>query len=502
MEPDADAIQMIRQLSLVFQKIELPCSELRQAHAFSNYIKTEEEVRKTDQRLSESDYRRFKRMAGLLFGKTFDKLNAEIDSFDLFPKHGPGQTAEKKLGNEKFFQPTWPQRLERVFPYLDYALPSPRYYKYLDRVSFLHPGAEQPVRVISVPKTLKTPRIIAIEPVAMQYMQQALLSRFMDELPRETHGMIGFKDQEVNNFLAREASIGGHMVTIDLADASDRVSNQLVRTMVSAWPSLSEGLDACRSRKADVPGYGVKRLAKFASMGSAVCFPVEAMVFLTCVFLGIEKSRGRHLTAEDIKSYAGCVRVFGDDIIAPHTGAAFVIAELEHFGAQVNRRKTFMNGKFRESCGKEYFDGNDVSITRVRQLLPTSRKDVQELVSHAETRNLFYKQGCWRTARFLDEVLEKHLGHFPLVGDTSPLLGRQSFLSWERSHRLHPNLQYPVVKGWRTVSRLPVNRLDDVFALQKFFLKQSDQPSEDKRHLERSGRPSAVDIKLGWGSQG
>jgi hypothetical protein len=499
--PDPDAIQMIRQLSLVFQKVELDCSDTRVKLAYSRYLTNESEVRATDQRLNESDYRRFRRMAGLLFGNTFGKLNAEIDSFDLFPKHGPGATADRLSGNRKFMLQTWPARLERVFPYLDYALPNARYHEYQDRVVFLTPREEIPVRVITVPKTLKTPRIIAIEPTAMQYAQQAISRSFYRELPRETYGMIGFFDQEVNNLMAEVASRTGEYATIDMSDASDLVSNQLVREMVTAWPSLAEGLDATRSRKADVPGCGVIRLAKFASMGSALCFPVEAMVFLTCVFLGIERSSGVHLTASRIRKLAGDVRVFGDDIIVPSDHAVSVIAELEHFGARVNRRKTFLNGKFRESCGKEYFDGHDVSTTRVRRLLPTSLKDAQGIISTVATRNLLYKQGMWKATAFLDEYLGDLLRYFPLVGVDSPLLGRESFLSWERSHRLHPRYHYPVVKGWRQVSRLPVNRLDDVFALQKFFLKQSDQPSEDKRHLERSGRPLAVDIKLGYGPE-
>lgn len=500
-EPDADAIQMIRQLSLAFQKVELQCSDERIKNAFARYIRNEEEVRATDHRLDESDYRRFRRMASLLFGKTLNNLSAEIDSFGLFPKHGPGATADRLLGNEKFVHRTWPERLEMVFPFLEYAIPNVRYNEYLNHVEFLPPRDEIPVRVITVPKTLKTPRIIAIEPTAMQYAQQAVSQFLYRELPSETHGMIGFFDQERNNSMAEVASRTGEYATIDLSDASDLVSNQLVREMVAPWPSVLEALDATRSRKADVPGHGVIRLSKFASMGSALCFPVEAMVFLTCVFLGIEESSGTRLTARSIKYLAGDVRVFGDDIIVPSDHAVSVIAELEHFGARVNRRKTFLNGKFRESCGKEYFDGHDVSTTRVRRLLPTSLKDASGVVSTVATRNLLYKQGMWRAAGHLDDYLGDLLRYFPVVGDNSPLLGRNSFLKRERSHRLHPNLHYPVVKGWRSVSRLPVNRLDDVFALQKFFLKQSDQPSEDKKHLERSGRPHAVDIKLGWGPE-
>jgi len=503
-DPSIDAIQMIRQLSLAFQKVEIECSEQRIAKAFLSYIECEKEVRDNDKTWSGEDLTRFKRMSAILFGNVFNSLNMEIDNFNLFPKHGPGATAERVYGNTKYTQTEWPDRLERVFPFLEYALPNVRYYKYLDQVTFLEPGQERPVRVISVPKTLKTPRIIAVEPVAMQYMQQALSARLYALLPEATWGMIGFTDQEVNNSLARLGSIEGSLATLDLSEASDRVSNQLVRNMVQSWPSLFNGLDATRSRRADIPGHGVRRVAKYASMGSALCFPVEAMVFLTCVFLGIQKELKRPLTARDIKTFAGRVRVYGDDIIVPTHCTASVIAELELFGAKVNRHKSFWNGKFRESCGKEYFDGHDVSITRVRRMLPTSQKDVQECVSTVSTRNLLYKQGMWATVRYLDSFLEETLGHFPVVGDTSPMLGRISFLPNRHiggfvGHRLHPSLHHPMVKGYRVISRIPKNPLDDIFALQKYFLKDADLPSVDEKHLERSGRPQAVDIKLGWG---
>jgi len=292
------------------------------------------------------------------------------------------------------------------------------------------------------------------------------------------------------------ASIDGSLATLDLSEASDRVSNQHVRAMLRSHPHIAGAVDACRSRKADVPGYGVKRLAKFASMGSALCFPFEAMVFLTVVMLGIQNALNRPLTLKDIKSLKGQVRIYGDDIIVPVEYVNHVIDSLGTFGFLVNSDKSFWTGKFRESCGKEYYDGHDVTIVRCRQLLPSSRGHVQEIEATVAMRNLFYKRGFWPTCRFLDSLIEEFIP-FPAVAETSPGLGKLSALGYE-THRTHPDYQSPLVKAAVSYHKLPNDNLEGDGALLKFFLKRSELPFADRKHLERAGRPVAVGIKHRW----
>jgi len=209
--------------------------------------------------------------------------------------------------------------------------------------------------------------------------------------------MLDTRDQTPNQRLAREGSLTGALATLDLSEASDRVSNQLVRTMLEDYPHLHWAVDASRSRKADVPGHGVIRLAKFASMGSALCFPFEAMVFLTLIFLGIERESSTLLTRRKLERYVGKVRVYGDDIICPVDSVDSVVSVLTLFGAKVNTGKSFWTGRFRESCGKEYYAGEDISIVRVRREFPTSPKDAARVMSIISLRNQFYKTGLWAT---------------------------------------------------------------------------------------------------------
>jgi hypothetical protein len=500
-DPDIDAILAVRQLTLLFSKVLLPCSDAREKAAMDGYIQCEQEVKEHDQVLSPSDHDDFARMSKLLFSQLFVEMSRKVHYFELVPKHGPGATADKLRGNAKYLQRTWPTRLERFFPCGEFLFPNARYYnEHYDEIHFLEPGAEIPVRVISVPKTQKTPRIIAIEPTAMQYAQQAVLEGFIESIEKDSflNRMLGFADQVPNQDMARLGSLSGDLATLDLSEASDRVSNQLVRTLMSGFPELHGAVDACRSRKADVPGHGVQRLAKFASMGSALTFPIEAMVFLTCVFLGIERSLNTQFTSKSaLKRHASGVRIYGDDIIVPVDCVYDVIDQLERFGARVGSDKSFWIGKFRESCGKEYYDGFDVSIVKVRREFPTSRRHVPEIISLVSLRNQLYKAGYWETVKMLDSKLEKILKYFPWVEESSSVLGRYSFLGFDQEKECE-YLHHPLVKGWVVSSDLPSDSLDGSGALLKYFLKRGDEPSADERHLERAGRPRAVRIKPRW----
>jgi hypothetical protein len=495
-DPDPNCIRAVRQLTLLFSKVEMECSNERTKSAIRAFVQCEQDVRNSDKNRPLDDLRDFTRVGRLLFGQLFTDMDLEVHDGVVRPKHGPGATADALKGNQKWNQKEWTQRLEKIFPALEFLFPSYQNWKEVHRLDILEPGRERPVKVTPVPKTMKTPRIIAVEPTCMQYAQQAIFESFVRCLDRNpVRALLGIDDQSPNNEMARLGSITGSLATLDLSEASDRVSNQLVRALLSDHPWLFQAVDASRSRRASVPDHGVIRLAKFSSMGSATCFPFEACVFLTLVFLGIQRRLGRPLSRKEIFAYAGQVRVFGDDIIVPTDMASSVECCLEAFGLKVNLSKSFVTGKFRESCGKEYYDGHDVSIVKVRRALPTRRTDVQELVSAIALRNLFYGSLMWSTARHLEGIIGRFL-KLPRVLPTSPSLGYHSYLGYD-VHRQCPSLHTPLVRGYRVVPTIPRSRLEGTGALLKFFLKRSDQPLQEG-HLERTGRPTSADIRRGW----
>lgn len=572
-KPSIDSILAVRQLTLVFGKIERPCSPARTALAMRKFVELEAEMKEFDSRSLEEIFPLFRKASTLLWADIFSDVEntllethslvhdwtrpdvkdkpghdeRDVDPMDvilgiphagrlvtksvskqkgrllverefvdtrkprfLVPRHGPGATADRLRGNAKYTIGQWPLRLESVFPYGDYALPSWRFYDQLDRVHFLDPGTELPVKVISVPKTPKTPRIIAIEPTAMQYAQQSLFTEFIhcienpDKL-NQSFGLkecdlgrffIGFTDQEPNRLLAAKGSLDGSLATLDLSEASDRVLNEHVLLLFERFPRLSEAIQSCRSRKARVLGYGDITLSKFASMGSALTFPVEAMLFTTIVFAAIAKELNAPMDRALIMSMHGKVRVYGDDIVVPVEYVQRVMQFLEAFGLRVNQAKSFWNGKFRESCGGDFYDGEWVTPVRLRHDLPQSRADVDGVEGLVAFRNLLYEGGFWRTAKSIDErLMVLFRGHFPIVESTSDALGRHSVFR-ASGEWFDPKSCHPQVKAWVAEYKTPKSLTTGEGALLKFFLKRGILPSADRNHLLRQGRPKLARIVL------
>ena len=499
--PSIECIYAVRQLSLVFSKILLPCTPARERAAMVDYVQCDKEVGDVESCLPDSDVSEFGRMARLLFGDVFTHVDRKIYNGEILPKHGPGAVADKLTSNGKYSTRYWTDRLEEVFHVGDFLFPNLRFVSeesYGD-IPFLEPGAELPARVISVPKTQKTPRIIAIEPSTVQYVQQGLLEVINEKIHSTfLNGLIGTKSQVPNQNLAMEGSRNRDLATLDLSEASDRVSSKLVREMLRKHTLCQRAVFACRSERASVPGQGVISLNKFASMGSALCFPFEAMVFLAIIFLGIEKELGHQFTKKsEFSDFIGRVRVYGDDIVIPVDYVHTVVDLLEHFGAKVGRPKSFWNGSFRESCGKEYYDGHDVSIVKVRRLFPSHRQQVAEVVSLVELRNQMYQFGNWGLTSWLDGKVREVLHYFPNTLPTSSALGRHSFLGYV-SEKEDEHLHRPLVKAHVVSSNSPRDPLEGSGALLKFFLKRGVEPTFDERHLERAGRPRTVYIKTRW----
>lgn len=499
-----DFILAIRQITGLLGKVELDCSPTRVRSAYDKFLQNESHVREYDSKVTISMMAEARATFHLLFGRVMTSWQNKVLNQEILPKHGPGAVANRLRGNAKWQPRSWPSRLEEVFPLGRYGYSS--YSLYLRDVEdgvLDEPGTEMPSRLIDVPKTLSSPRLIAIEPSWMQYIQQGMMAAYEDALKSDplAYSMVSYASQVPNQELARHGSIGGNspdaFATLDLSDASDLVSNQLVRGLLRDWPHLLEAVDACRTRSVDVLGK-THRLAKFASMGSALTFPIESLVFATLTWVGIRRSDRNHSLRTRIKS--GVVRAYGDDIVVPVRHAQSVAATLEAFGLKVNSRKSFWEGYFRESCGKEYYRGYDVTIVRIRQVLPDLRhlktSEGKLWASLVAFRNLAYWRGLWNTVRLLDSWIEDVIP-FPAVGPDSPALGRQSVLGYQ-TERLDSDLQIPLVKAFRVKSEIPSSPLDDVGALMKFFSSSSDLPNPDEKHLLRAGRPLSLRIKRGW----
>ena len=508
--PNVEAIRSIRQLTLMFKKIELDCGMERTQAAYDSFVRSNTQVKIWEDGIEPEFVLEFQRVANVVFSEAMSRVNTRVRNFDLAPAHGPGATAEKLMANAKYTFPSWTDRLEAVAPYWRYA----SFWGYTSeaygRIDMRAPERELPVRVVDVPKTAETPRIIAIEPTCMQFMQQGVARAIRDEVDHSyLVNLIGTEFQEPNQLLALAGSLDGNLATLDLSEASDRVSNLLVKALFDAYPDLNDLVQASRSTRADVPMHGVLPVHRFASMGSALCFPVETMVFLTVVLLGIQEAWNiRFSRPEQIEALVGWVRIYGDDIVVPVDVVPSVIKYLSLFGLKVNDHKSFWSGKFRESCGKEYYDGEDVTMCRVRRVFPESRKDVSELISAVELRNHLYKRGWWRAARTMDDLIERIIP-FPAVAETSSALGRFSFLGHDQQ-RICSKLFRPQVRAATVKLRLRSSPIDGEAALMKclgyrrevswegFSPLAYDIPYLDADHLQFAGRPDASSINIRW----
>jgi len=459
---------------------------------------------------------RLKKVVTVLFGGPLSEVDGMIYhlSPDLVPAHGPGSTADRLYGNQKWDLRVWTDRLERVFPHREFLLPNLRFATEDEPigsnqdpwpaypVTLLPHADEVPAELIFVPKTQKNPRIIVREPTYNQYVQQAIARPTVQLLEKGyLHGacnpgswFIGFEEQWPNQALACIGSEDGSLSTLDLSEASDRVPNWLVEDLFGDWPHFLEGIEACRSERVRLPDGSVIPVIKYASMGSALTFPIEAMVFTATVVEAVLRARSLPPTLRSLRTLRDQIRVYGDDIICPTDTTETVIESLETLGFRVNRSKSFWTGGFRESCGKEFWHGADVSIVRVRKSFPSSLLDAEELVSAVETRNQFYKAGMRRTAALYDEDLERLMpGRYPIVQETSPLLGRvDDFCSYESSGR--DEYGEPVAKGYVVHPKIPANAVEDeVSVLLKCLIGKSEDSPEN--HLTHSGRPRRVAIK-------
>ncbi len=496
-----DAVLAIRQLTGVFGKMFLPASAVRERNAKLAYLEVDDELEQTERNLASEPAMvlALRRIFAVVFGGILDQCDSDIAYGQVVPKHGPGGTADRLFGNKKF-EMHWTDRLEEFFKSDEFLIPNHRYLDVLGNVEFKPRNKELPVRVTAVPKTQKTPRLIAMEPTCMQYAQQAISSLLTKRIEDDNvlQRIVRFSDQEPNQVLARRGSLDGTLATLDLSEASDRVSNLLVKELFKPWPYLHGSIQACRSEKSEVAfdksSVITRDLVKFASMGSALTFPVEAMVFTTVIFYGIEQTLGRRLRRRDIDSFCGRVAVYGDDIIVPIHYVSGVTHALESFGFKVNSNKSFWTGMFRESCGKDYFNGVDVSYVKFRKGYPSDTRDVLEVVSLVSFFNQVKHNHYTHTTNWLRKELVKLLGFFPKVSRDSEILGEWDDIEHDIS-RLCAKTHRPLTKGWLIRVHIPQNPLDGERALLKFFLKQGDKPLS-REHLVRSGRSSGVSIIL------
>ncbi len=376
-DPCIHSISMIRQISRFHKKIFEVCDSDRVEAAIERFVQIDSELpSRRDIKSILDPYA--SHVAQVIFGR----IMGEALSSPFEGAHGPGAVAERLGSVSRWDFSTVSYRAQ--------SLVGPENFRPNWESLLVNPprDGEIPARLVAVPKTAEKPRLISIEPSYNQFVQQSLQRKLKWLFEREAL-VCSYVDQSRNRSLAKEGSISGQLATLDLSDASDRVAWPLVQELFGFNPAFIRYLALSRSPFVQLPDGKLVLLTKFASMGSALTFPVEAMVFTTLVITAICRAEG-DFSRSRIKTLARDRRrlsIYGDDIIVPVEYPALVIRDLEAVGLKVNKSKSFLSGKFRESCGFDGYDGQEVTPVYLRRRFPKNKIETEEMISSISFRN-------------------------------------------------------------------------------------------------------------------
>jgi hypothetical protein len=357
----------------------------------------------------------------------FQDVSPEFDT-DLFvPRPGPGATNTSRRKDVRYRPHVLYDQLNDVFPYEDWFYSHPwdvvtgsMSFKALKRESA--PSS----RFKFVPKTFGKPRGICIEELETQFLQQSIKGAMYHVLQHHplTKGFVNFDDQDVNAKLALTSSADGRYATLDMHAASDRVSRKLVRYLFHDCPDMLDALMATSTREINLGDCAIDfpqmlPSEKFAPMGSAVCFPIMALVHFCLIRAILSLSSVPHHLARE-------VYVYGDDIIVRTEAVQAVYDYLPLFGMIFNTEKSYSRSQFRESCGMHAYKGVEITPAYFKYV-PELNSPRDVVLSLFSLENQLFKAGFQGTARLLRSAIEKvrcMKGYrIPTVSPQSPILG-------------------------------------------------------------------------------
>lgn len=457
-------VKAFRQVGQLFYKAASDPTPEQVVRAEERYVNVEQEIRAWDSlgptRFQSGVFATARALVHRVLGDySHDRFVHHV------PRHGPGAVSERLRGNEKYGRHC-DARLAVAFPPSRFSVTR----------GFVGSGAApldfsvKASRLCLVPKDSRGPRMICAEPVMHQWHQQYLLRCLEEVIPRGTNGRVQFSDQEKNGTLALQASSDLSLATLDMSDASDRIPASLVAYLLP--PSWWAVISACRTQATVLPSGRLLHLAKFASMGSAVCFPIEALVFWSLIVAMTGASRASEQTTY----------VFGDDIILPKPAARHVIDLMHRLTTlRFGREKCFIDGRFRESCGVDAYAGEVVTPLRYKCQI-SSRLGRYDLIRFGNEAHRF---GYWRTAHLIASSVPSQVLTY---GWDSGIIGHLSFVplvphgaKWSAEHqafRLRGECEIPVIR---------VSRFKDASSRLLKALVRREAPSDSAWPLPSGG---------------
>jgi len=495
--PCVASIKTLRQLLYLFYKLKLPWSSDQEQDVLDKFERTEEEVRLMNTKLGDVSslishsldrvcsplgVRQTKiiRRARTLLSRVL----ASLDLVNIVPKHGPGAVSTKEQLWGKYFWSDIPDRISAMYPIDEYFFVSQTHV--VDRIQELTSlgDADHPARVILVPKDSRGPRLISAEPLVNQWIQQGIKDVLVPHIERHplTRCRINFEDQGPNRRGALIGSIDGKYATLDLNEASDRISLGLVRLLFPQ--NVVNVLEAVRSLSTQLPNGRILNLDKHAPMGSALCFPILAL----SVWAILNAAAGSDTDTRER------ILVYGDDVIVPRAFAPDAIEQLSWFGLKLNLDKSCTEGFFRESCGMDAYLGVDVTPVRFRTgpSLSTSPDHYCSWISYA---NSFYDKRWYCTYDCIVSLLKPY-GPIPTrdMGLTScPSLADTTVGRYSGRTRVNPHLQ-KVEYYVREVTNRPIRKTIDGWKMLLRYFTEKRPPSP----IDKTTGGLALQMQRSW----
>lgn len=453
--PCIKTITVVRQLCFWCKKVEKGFTDESLQRAVSDFVSTDEAL-PADRFVCD---RRLLVLARRVITKVFRNFPGLSG---MSPRHGPGAVAwgkkhpKQRLGIcyedlEKVFRPIpWFRSLRDASENPQGILRRPKCKFGVSKLAF-------------VEKDSSGPRLIGLEPPEYMWVQQALKACLYNHIERHpfTKGRVNFSDQSVNRKLALDWQ---RYDTLDMSSASDRNSLLLVRTLFAKTKVLRY-LEASRTPGIVLPSGELLVYKKFAPMGSAVCFPIEAIVFYALAVASLV-IQGYPLLLALKNTF-----VYGDDLIVPHGYFEGLSRHFESVGLKFSDAKCCLSGKFRESCGLDAFDGIDVTPLRLRR--PHMNRGPIDLISLVEHHNALMLKGYW----FASDTLRKiALKRFQLLASWRlPYVDRLDYpvTAWYSFHKSTIRVKYKDSQSYVTgiVFRPLMVRTQD--ADDRYFLRIS-----------------------------
>lgn len=363
-DPSVEAVYLRDTWLSKFTEVDAKSAQLRRQRAIEKWLSTELINQQTNKRIAQLSDSSYQILPGITCKRFFDKVASVISqvlpwtpSFDIaFGGFSGGASTSKarKHGHPamKFLGKADVTRS-----------PLPQIYRIIDSTRWgasmrdlgLEPRIVEGNVLFTVPKSSDIDRVACKEPDLNMFFQKSVGNQIR-YLLRKRVG-INLNDQSINGELARLGSIHGHLMTLDLSSASDSVTCELVkRVLPDDWFYWMNDL---RSPVTSIDGI-THTNEMFSSMGNGFTFELESLLFYsiakaTAYFTGVK----------------GQLSVYGDDIIAPSSLRDELVATLAFCGFRVNDSKSYWTGKFRESCGKHWHDGQDISPFYLRRPFQT-----------------------------------------------------------------------------------------------------------------------------------